>query len=650
MQRLALFIGALAIALAGGLAYLGANLMVDYVERATTQKIDDALQLEGIDWVSVRADGLRLVVSGPAPDEASRFKTLSIAKSLISAARVVDLIKVVNPDDLRAPKFSLELLRNDDGISLIGLIPESMGRSYVLDSIGSEHDKASVTDMLETADYAQPEGWKAAVDFALASLRELPRSKISVTALKVEITAITDSREEKQAIEAQLEKDRPGKTTLVLRINAPRPVITPFSLRLIKDELGTRFDSCSGDNAATVSKILSAARAIGLEGAGQCAIGLGAPSPRWGDAVEVAIKALGELGGGGLTFSDADITLVAPDTLAKADFDRIIYDLEQALPDVFSVRAVLPPKPVVEGQKAAVEVKEFLATKSPENLVQLRGRLRDERTKTSVNIFAKSLFGGENVNDTTRLDPSLPDGWPLRVLAGLEALDLLRNGVLVVHPDMLTLRGIADRPEAKTEITQLLSTKIGDAARYKISVTYDEALNKTVVPPTPQECVDRINAILAQGQITFAPSSTSIDIAGIKVVEKIAEAMTDCTDVPMEIGGYTDSQGRETMNQTLSQSRAESVLDMLLSLEVLTTNLSAKGYGEAQPIADNKTEEGRKANRRIAFRLVGADAAPVDGAQQAADGTVDGAAADPAHKDEAAPTGKTKKDAKHGQN
>jgi len=315
MQRLALFIGALAIALAGGIAYLGANLMVDYVERSTTQKIDEALQLEGIDWVSIRADGLRLVVSGPAPDEASRFKTLSIAKSLISAARVVDLIKVVNPDDLRAPKFSLELLRNDDGISLIGLIPESMGRSYVLDSLGSAHDNASVTDMLETADYEQPEGWKAAVDFALASLRKLPRSKISVTALQIKITAITDSREEKQAIEAQLEKDRPGKTTLVLRINAPRPVITPFSLRLIKDELGTRFDSCSGDNAATVSKILSAARAIGLEGAGQCAIGLGAPSPRWGNAVEVAIKALGELGGGSLTFSDADVTIVAQDTV-----------------------------------------------------------------------------------------------------------------------------------------------------------------------------------------------------------------------------------------------------------------------------------------------------------------------------------------------
>lgn len=72
----------------------------------------------------------------------------------------------------------------------------------------------------------------------------------------------------------------------------------------------------------------------------------------------------------------------------------------------------------------------------------------------------------------------------------------------------------------------------------------------------------------------------------------------------MEIGGHTDSQGRETMNQTLSQARAEAVLDALLAEEVLTSFLSAKGYGEALPIADNSTEEGRALNRRIEFKLV----------------------------------------------
>ena len=58
------------------------------------------------------------------------------------------------------------------------------------------------------------------------------------------------------------------------------------------------------------------------------------------------------------------------------------------------------------------------------------------------------------------------------------------------------------------------------------------------------------------------------------------------------------------MNLTLSQTRAEAVIDALLSRRVLTKSLVAKGYGETSPIADNKTEEGREANRRIEFQLI----------------------------------------------
>ncbi len=604
MQRLALFIGAMVIAFAGGAAYLGANLIIDFVERTASREVSAALDKEGLDWVSVRTDGLRLIVAGAAPDEGSRFKTLTIAKSIVNASRVVDAIKVVDPDDLRPPRFSLEMLRNGEGISLIGLIPESTGREFVLQSINALQKQSNVTDMLETADFEEPESWQDALDFALSSLRLLPRSKISVTSKMVEITAITDSQEEKSRIETLLGDSQPQTIKLVLHISAPRPVITPFSLRLIKDETGTRFDSCSADTANSADRILIAARQAGLGDGRTCAIGLGAPSPRWGDAAVLAIGALDQLGGGSVTFSDADITLVSVDTTEQQDFDRIVHDLEQALPDVFSVHAILPPKPVVEGAVGEVDLPEFVATKSPEKMVQMRGRLRDARTQISINNFAHAAFGSENVYNTTRTDPGLPDGWPLRVLAGLEGLARLHNGVLVVRPELLELRGVSDYPEASREITQIFSQKLGDPSRFQINVVYEEALDRTEILPTPQECVQSINAILKEKQITFAPSSTTIDAEGLAVVERIAEAMTKCSEVPMEIGGHTDSQGREQMNQTLSQARAEAVLDALLSLEVLTTFLSAKGYGEISPIADNETEEGRQANRRIEFKLV----------------------------------------------
>jgi len=63
--------------------------------------------------------------------------------------------------------------------------------------------------------------------------------------------------------------------------------------------------------------------------------------------------------------------------------------------------------------------------------------------------------------------------------------------------------------------------------------------------------------------------------------------------VRMEIGGHTDAQGGEGMNLNLSQSRAEAVLNGVLARGVLVTNLTAQGYGESQPIADNDTTSSR---------------------------------------------------------
>ncbi|MFQ5437795.1 MAG: OmpA family protein [Paracoccaceae bacterium] len=651
MQRLAIFIGALAMIFAAAGAYLGASLMADYIERSARAQVETALGNDDAPWSSVRADGLRVIVSGAAPSEEARFRVLSVARDVVNSARIVDAIRVVDPEDLQPPRFSLELLRNGDGISLIGLLPLEMGREYVLKATQGVDGETRVTDMLETADHAVPKGWTEAVDFALASLRTLPRSKISIVPGRVLITALTGSQSEKRETEARLEEMKPVEIVLEMNITAPRPVITPFTLRLIKDPLGTRFDSCSADSEKTVARILRVARKAGLTKEAFCAIGLGAPSPRWADAVELAISALDSLGGGSLTFSDADITLIAPESIGQDEFDRIVFDLEQALPDVFSVHAVLPPKLVAQGEISVSQAPEFTVTKSPEGLVRMRGRMRDERSQLSVHNFADALFGGENVDNITRVDSTLPDGWPLRVMAGLEALSRLHNGSLIVKPDAVELRGMADRPEVSSEVTQVFTERLGDASLFSIDIEYIEALNRQKILPTPEECVARINAILAEQQITFAPSSPRIDAKSMEVVEKIAEVMGECSEVPMEIGGHTDSQGRESMNLTLSQSRAESVLDTLLSLEVLTTYLSAKGYGESQPIADNGTEEGRQTNRRIEFKLIQTaenGAASATATKDTAAGQTGGNAA--ATPEEKAPLAAKEKETTSGQN
>jgi OOP family OmpA-OmpF porin len=72
----------------------------------------------------------------------------------------------------------------------------------------------------------------------------------------------------------------------------------------------------------------------------------------------------------------------------------------------------------------------------------------------------------------------------------------------------------------------------------------------------------------------------------------------------MEIGGHTDAQGSTTGNLALSQARAEAVLVALQGRQVDVSAMRAVGYGEGVPIADNGTDDGREANRRIEFTLI----------------------------------------------
>jgi outer membrane protein OmpA-like peptidoglycan-associated protein len=76
--------------------------------------------------------------------------------------------------------------------------------------------------------------------------------------------------------------------------------------------------------------------------------------------------------------------------------------------------------------------------------------------------------------------------------------------------------------------------------------------------------------------------------------------------VRIEIGGHTDAVGNDASNQLLSEQRAQSVSNYLVSNQVDASRIESKGYGETTPIATNDTEEGRALNRRTEFKVIGA--------------------------------------------
>ena len=88
------------------------------------------------------------------------------------------------------------------------------------------------------------------------------------------------------------------------------------------------------------------------------------------------------------------------------------------------------------------------------------------------------------------------------------------------------------------------------------------------------------------------------------VLDVMAKTIIDSPGFRIEIAGYTDSIGSDAQNQKLSEARANSVRSYLIGKGVSASVLTAKGYGEANPVASNDDETGRADNRRVQMRIV----------------------------------------------
>lgn len=588
------------------LSLVAAQFAVRLVEETSYYGVTAALDEEELTWAEVSTDGLQVELKGTAPSESTRFLAISTAGRVVDAARVIDEMRVKAQEDMAAPRFSVEILRNDERLSLIGLIPAGVDREALLERLGEISSEDNVADLLETADYEIPDGWATALEFGLMALEALPRSKVSIDANHVAITAMAESETRKRDVETRLSRQAPSDLRVAFDISSPRPVITPFSLRFIQDEAGARFNSCSADSEEARERILSAAAHAGVDGKVRCPIGLGVPTPRWADAAVLAIEAVETLEGGSVTFSDADITLVAPEGSEQRLFDSVVGKLENDLPEVFALHAILPEDSEANGEGPS----EFVATLSPEGLVQMQGRVNDDMVSRTVESFANARFRSASIDNRARTDETLPANWPVRVLAGLESLSYLSNGSVRVTAENITVSGDTGKTQASADVTKLLSEKLGETGRFSVNVTYREKLDPIASMLQPEECEAKIAEILEARQITFEPGSDTVDTASLDTVDEIADTLKNCVDVRMEIAGHTDSQGRESMNQALSKSRAEAVLNALRERRILTGGFTTAGYGESDPIADNDTEEGRETNRRIEFKLVRPDPIP----------------------------------------
>ena len=114
---------------------------------------------------------------------------------------------------------------------------------------------------------------------------------------------------------------------------------------------------------------------------------------------------------------------------------------------------------------------------------------------------------------------------------------------------------------------------------------------------------NQINLIMP-GNVTFDVNQASIRPDFYDVLHSVALVLKKFDKTAINIAGYTDSTGSASYNQQLSEKRARAVADYLRNQGIKGDRLEVVGYGESNPIASNKTAQGRQENRRVELKLV----------------------------------------------
>jgi OmpA-OmpF porin, OOP family len=149
--------------------------------------------------------------------------------------------------------------------------------------------------------------------------------------------------------------------------------------------------------------------------------------------------------------------------------------------------------------------------------------------------------------------------------------------------------------------------------------TTEPAATPIAAAPAPEAvaaanaCQTDINGFMTGKTINFQSGSAYLANDSTALIGEVAKILAPCKGVKVEVQGHTDLIGNAGINQTLSQARAETVMNALIGKGVPADQLTAKGFGLTQPIENARTAEANAKNRRTVFVVTAAAAAPAGG-------------------------------------
>ena len=246
----------------------------------------------------------------------------------------------------------------------------------------------------------------------------------------------------------------------------------------------------------------------------------------------------------------------------------------------------MPPRELLDARAAYEKAKAGEATKlKPESLHEAKVALDQ----------AELAYQDDATSDRTR-DLSYVAERKAELAMALAGQSAAQGQKELANREMLT-----SLQQAKGELTstrQALETE--RKARMDAERRARDAMDKlSVAAALAVKEEPRGTVITLPGNVLFGSGKWELLPAAQEKLDHVADALKNQADHRMVVEGHTDSQGNEESNIELSQKRAQSVRDYVVSRGVPGDIISAKGLGQSRPVADNRTADGRANNRRV---------------------------------------------------
>ncbi len=587
--------------LAAFISVLVAIVSSNFIEERSKKHLKTVLSEAGYSWAEIETDGLQIFIYGNAPKESERIGAIKLVRSLVAPQRLIDNISSIESTEENQKDINLKILKSIGKVFVIGSFPEGTDpldfEAMLKKRLSSNEEYRIIFDQ---TDLTPTVNWEVTISYALSLVDVIEIGKIETDGKRLFLEGIARNNLNDENLVANIESRAPLNLPVEILFHQPRELISPFTFQIdVKNGL-LEYSNCVVADETSKLQIAELAEKLNATALQECLVGLGEPSPKWTEALKKAFSISAQLVNAKVVFDNLNISIIFDHSFSEKAYDKIINSISNTFPSEF----VLSLVKLSNNDSNDVSSNKVVATLSPEGLLKIIGPIGEGFDEELVSNFAKARFGSEYASTSLYNVGSLPPDWGFRIIAGLEGLKELKNGILEVTPNLIEIRGTTYKKFSSAKITKLIGNKIGYNQRLSLEIDYVEMPKPEDNSLTASQCVAQITEVLEVRKIKFEPGSDRVDLAGQEILDDIAKILFNCGDISLEIGGHTDSQGRQQMNLNLSQARANAVLFELQRRRILTNNIVAKGYGESEPIASNETEQGREKNRRIEFRHV----------------------------------------------